>query len=207
MYSPVAAFGLAIAWRNRRQAWCRLLLGVVVVLGIFYASLDDWLGTRSYGPRYLVPLLPLMIAPIALWRATGHSRRAWLLVSALCAVSVVVQLPPVLVEISHSRIASGKPARPQHVLDWDSSPFVVTTRSAIAAVPTNVAYLSGAAPPPTMPASSGSLSERVGFSLDFWWLYLVYLGAIPLRVALLAVTAMLAAGAWLTRRLWLDLSR
>ena len=48
---------------------------------------------------------------------------------------------------------------------------------------------------------------RVGFSLDFWWLYLVYLGAIPLRIALLAVTAMLAAGAWLTRRVWLDLSR
>ena len=145
-----------------------------------------------------------MVAPLALWRETARSRAATLIVGGLCAVSVLAQLPPVLVEISHSRIASGKPSRPEHLLDWDSSPFVVTSRSAIAAVPTNVAYLSGARSLPAMGASNAPLSERVGFSLDFWWLYLVYLGAVPLRVAILTVAVMLATAAWLTRRLWVD---
>ena len=143
-----------------------------------------------------------MIVPLALWWGTARSRAATLIVGGVCAVSVLVQLPPVLVEISHSRIASGKPARPERLLDWDSSPLVVTSRSAIAAVPANVAYLSGAASPPTTRASNAPLSERVGFSLDFWWLYVVYLGAVPLRVALLTVTVMVASAAWLSRRLW-----
>jgi hypothetical protein len=207
LYSPIAAAGLVITWRNRRYGWCRLLLALAAVLGIFYASLDDWLGTRSYGPRYLVPLLPLMMAPLAVWCGTARSRAATMVVGGLCAVSVLVQLPPVLVEISHSRIASGKPARPGHLLDWDSSPLVVTSRSAIAAVPANVAYLSGTASPPTMRASNAPLSEHIGFSLDFWWLYVVYLGAVPLRVALFTVTVMVAAAAWLARRLWIDLPR
>ena len=74
-------------------------------------------------------------------------------------------------------------------------------------MPANVAYLSGTASPPTMRASNSPLSERVGFSLDFWWLYVVYLGAVPLRVALFTVTVMVASAAWLARRLWIDLPR
>ena len=33
-YTPIAAAGLFIAWRNRRHAWCRLLLAVAAVLAI-----------------------------------------------------------------------------------------------------------------------------------------------------------------------------
>jgi len=205
LYSPVAIAGLLIAWRHRKEPWCRLVLGIVVVLSVFYASLDDWLGTRSYGPRYLVPLLPLMIAPLALWRRADHLRAVTLAIAILLALSVVVQLPPVLVEISRARIASGKPSRPEQILEWNSSPLVVTTRRAIVAVPENIAYLSGA-PPPSSPRPTGtSLGARVAFSLDFWWLYLVYLRAISLRVAILVVAAMTLAAAVLARLLWIDL--
>jgi hypothetical protein len=206
LYSPVAITGLVIGWRHRQEPWARLVLGIVLVLSVFYASLDDWLGTRSYGPRYLVPLLPLMIAPLARWRRADHSRAMTVAVAMLFVASVVVQLPPVLVEISHARIASGKPSRPEHILEWTSSPIVVTTRRAIAAVPENIAYLSGATPPPSSTrAAEASLSERVAFSLDFWWLYLVYLRAISLRVASVVVAAMTVAAIVLARRLWIDL--
>ena len=205
LYSPVAIAGLLIAWRHRRQPWCRLVLGIVVVLSVFYASLDDWLGTRSYGPRYLVPLLPLMIAPLARWRRADQSQTMTFAVAMLLALSVVVQLPPVLVEISHARIASGKPSRPDHIFGWSSSPLVVTTRRAIAAVPENISYLSGATPPSSPGATEASLSERVAFSLDFWWLYLVYLRAISLRVAILVVVTLTVAALVVARRLWIDL--
>jgi hypothetical protein len=205
LYSPITIAGLVIAWRHRRQPWSRLAFGIVVVLSVFYASLDDWLGTRSYGPRYLVPLLPLMIVPLARWRLCDHSRAVTLAVAMVLAVSVVVQLPPVLVEISHARIASGKPSRPEHVLEWASSPLIVTTRRAIAAVPENIAYLSGETPPSTLRATEPSLGERVAFSLDFWWLYLVYLRAISLRVAMLVILAMTIVAIVLARRLGTDL--
>jgi len=206
LYSPIAIVGLAIAWRYRAEPWCRLVLGIAVALGVFYASLEDWLGTRSYGPRYLVPLLPLMTAPLALWRRADRPSTATLALATLVALSVLVQLPPVLVEISHARIASGKPSRPEHLVEWNSSPIVVTTRRAIAAVPENIAYLSGTTPPPSSTrATEASLGERVAFSLDFWWLYLVYLRAISPRIAILLAAAMTVAAAVLVRLLWIDL--
>jgi hypothetical protein len=152
-----------------------------------------------------VPLLPLMIAPLALWRRADHRRAATVAVATLLGLSIVVQLPPVSVEIAHARIASGKPSRPEHLLEWNSSPLVVTTRRAVAAVPENIAYLSGAMTPPSTRAREASLAERVAFSLDFWWLYLVYLRALSLRAALVVVAAMAVAAVALARLLWADL--
>jgi hypothetical protein len=100
--------------------FCRLailILSLVVALGGFYASLDDWLGTRSYGPRYLVPVLPLTIAPLAFWCwPTSRFRR--LLLFTLCLVSVAVQLPAVVVDFSRAGIAAGMPNQTVRRFDW-----------------------------------------------------------------------------------------
>ncbi len=53
LYSPPALAGFAlVALARGGNALSRLLLAVAVALFVFYASLEDWLGTRSYGPRY-----------------------------------------------------------------------------------------------------------------------------------------------------------
>ena len=53
-------------------------------------------------------------------------------------------------------------------------------------VPLNVRYLSGAEPRPEVKAAEGlahDFSEQFAYSLDFWWVYLYYLGAVPAAVS------------------------
>jgi hypothetical protein len=67
------------------------------------------------------------------------------------------------------------------------------------AVPNNVRYVMGLETPPVRATAASEaqrdFSQQFGFSLDFWWLYLFYLGAMPAWAALCAAGAlMLGAG-------------
>ena len=69
LYSPIALVGLgALAglWRSDR-ATASLFVGTLGILLLFYGSLGFWDADRSYGPRYLVPALPYLCIPLALW--------------------------------------------------------------------------------------------------------------------------------------------
>jgi len=62
------------------------------------------------------------------------------------------------------------------------------------------ALVSGARP--GVPAGAGPLSDRLDASLDSWWLYLYYLGVIPVSVGLLVGTLLLSGGATLLGAVW-----
>ena len=205
VYAPLTVAGVlalpSLARRDRSTAV--LFAGVLVSFLVLYGSLRYWDGLRGYGPRYLVPVLPILIIPLVWWLEPGNSRwrRALLWVVAL---SVVVQLPGVVVDFSkvsvaHAR-ASGEYSRDAKIYNWRESGLVLDARAAIAAVPVNVRYLVRGERPPveTLPANKddGDFSQRFEFSLDFWWLYLYYLGAIspPVAVGLGAMPLLIAFG-------------
>jgi hypothetical protein len=198
LYSP-AAIGVLALWPRLRRgdalAW--LLFGVVAVQFTFYALLKDWLGTRSYGPRYLIPLLPLLIAPVALWWRDFGKRRV---VAVLLFSSIVVQLPGVLVNFAEVA-ASGTPRTVARRFEWRSCPLWLNAREAFRAVPANLRYVAGVEAPPRVRTGAGdTMSARLRFSLDFWWLYLFYLGVLPrFLLPLVAICPLLAAGAVLKR--------
>jgi 4-amino-4-deoxy-L-arabinose transferase-like glycosyltransferase len=76
LYAPAALAGvILVSLAVQGAPLARLLAAVTLVLAAFYGSLDDWLGTRSYGPRYLVPVLPLLVAPLAVWWSRARRRR------------------------------------------------------------------------------------------------------------------------------------
>jgi hypothetical protein len=96
-YSPpllLALPGLWMWWRTRR-ADALLVLAVAAAVIVPAASLERWDGDPAWGPRRLVPLVPLLIWPAADWlghawprlRALGRSG-----VTLLVAAGVVVQL-------------------------------------------------------------------------------------------------------------------
>lgn len=66
---PAVLLGL-FAWpafhrRARALSWTIATAAAVRVL--FIASRSDWHGGFSHGPRYLVPLIPLLLLPVAVW--------------------------------------------------------------------------------------------------------------------------------------------
>lgn len=187
LYSPAAILGvLAMGrwWaRDRATAW--LLGGTTLVFVVFYAQLGNWLGGRSYGGRYLVTVLPLLsVAAIEL--LTTPRRLARGLAIALCAVSVLVQLPGVAVDFAKVRVASAQAAGAAGVGPPNS--LVLNTRAMVLDVPRNVRYVLGLEAPPevdtTASAEDRTFSQRFSFSLDVWWLYLFHMRVVPAPVAI-----------------------
>lgn len=228
LYSPVTLAGvvaLAGLWRRNRSL-AVLCGGQVLVLLAFYASLPYWDGGKSYGSRYLVPALPFLVLPLVFWFRDGspwpegsrcgqrrHDDRRgtaarWLL-SGVLWLSFVVQVPGVLVDFS--KIAYTPEVGHRITLNeqrwkWDAAGLTLNTRAALAAIPENWRYLSGAAVPPAVRPAEGrapDFSEQFAFSLDFWWLYLFCLRAVPAPAAIgLGLASLAVAGAcgWRLRR-------
>jgi hypothetical protein len=198
LFSPVAIAAVALLPRLKSGdplAW--LTASVALALVAVYGSLQDWLGTRSYGPRYLVPLLPLLVAPLALWWKRARRVRRRFLLAALIAVSVLVQIPGILVDFYKAGIAFGEPPQAVRRDEWQWCPIWINVRFAAEAVPANLRYVTGRSPIPLRLADAQSLSDRLSFSLDFWWLYLLYLGVLPRWAAMAAAILPLAGAAGL----------
>ena len=203
VYVPLAMAGVLAfpAFFRRDRSTAALLAAVLVSFLLLYGSLRYWDGLRGYGPRYLVPLLPLLILPLVSWLEPGQG--GWRRVLPwVVGLSAVVQLPGVLVDFSKVAVAhgqaSGSYSRDAKIYAWRESELLLNTRASIAAVPINVRNLVHGERPSsaTRPVddSDREFSQRFVFSLDFWWLYLYYLGAISAPIAVtLGVTPLVLA--------------
>jgi hypothetical protein len=201
LYSPPAVAGFALLVRARYgDALSVLLLAVSIALFIFYASLEDWLGTRSYGPRYLVPLLPLLVAPLAIWigRARTAATRATLV--ALCVAGVLIQIPAMAVDFSRAGIEAGQPPQTERRDQWRWSPLAVNVRATIPAAASSLGALARDAPTIAPTVEGRSLWERLPFGLDFWWIHLFHAGVLSRAMAIAAGLAPIAMALWLIRR-------
>ena len=209
LYAPLSVAGLAglVRLLRDRHPTGSLLGGVALTLFLFYALLDDWIGTRSYGPRYLVPVLPLLFVAMSAgaWRPiAGRSRprAAWLAVAAL---SVAIQLPAVAVNFVTVRGLARVPTPNQAPFSWASAPVVLNSQAMGGAIVANAMALTGGSPTATgnfstAPLPAGSeLSSKLSFSLDFWWLYLFYLGKLSAPAAMAVPLVLLALSAVIFR--------
>ncbi len=103
LYTPwlvAAGVGLALAWRKHRGL-VALTTTLWATYLAFHASYAYWTGGWNWGPRFLLPLLPLSALGLAhLWEA-DQVRGARAATLALLLLGVGVQVPAVLVD--HSR--------------------------------------------------------------------------------------------------------
>lgn len=206
LYAPLSFAGVAALWRlARREAAAAAFFALhAVVFLLVVSKMHQWDGGESYGPRYLVPILPFVTLPVALWLAPSASRRAKRVLATLAVVAIAVQIPGVLVDFNKAQLAFARSRSDYSIAltryTWEGAPLSLNTRTAARAVPENLRYLTGLAEPPAVEAtadeSNRDFSQQFAFSLDFWWLYLYYLGAIPRWAAVTAPLTLLAA-AWL----------
>ncbi len=94
LYSPplaLAPLGLALLWRARR-ADAALTLAVCAALLVALARTHDWHGDPAWGPRRALPLVPLALEPAALWLDGAARAARRVLVPALIALGLFVQV-------------------------------------------------------------------------------------------------------------------
>jgi hypothetical protein len=200
LYSPIvilSAWGWRALWRRDRSVAGFLIVLVLAYLAL-YGSLSNWMGGRSYGPRYLVPLLPALVLPLTFWTPGRRARRAAV---AIAIVSVTVQLPGVLVDYSKVRMerASAGETVAQD-MRWRGMPLLLNAREVATNGAHAVRFLAGREGPPPIDGRAGSLSTALSSSLDLWWLSLAMAGAIGRAAALGLAIFIGAAGAFSLRR-------
>ena len=210
LYSPIVALGVVALVRLRREypSLTAVLAAQIVLLLGFYAMLDNWAAGRSYGSRYLLPILPFLIVPLAPWLrdASAATKRA---IVAVMVLSAVVQLPGVMVDYAKVGLdfagAHPEVSADDRLFHLSTSPLALNLRATLAAVPANVRYVAGVSTPPAVADAKDAdrdFSQRLAFSLDFWWLYLHYLGALSAPMTIAAGLILIALGILLAWALW-----
>jgi hypothetical protein len=200
LYCPLvllAGAGLAALWRRDRST-ALLFISLTAVFFVLYASLANWMAGRAYGPRYLVPLLPAVILPLAFWRPSTP----WSRIAAACVIvlSVAVQLPGVLVDYSKVRVSLARAGETvAQDLRWSRAPLLLNARATLDVFPPAMASLGGFSAVPRVPAGA-NLNEALASSPDLWWYSMLRLGVIGRATAILVALMLSSAAAFALHR-------
>ena len=107
VYNPILLLGVGgmlLLWARHRGL--TLLIGILVVSYVlFHAPYSFWTGGWNWGPRFLIPIIPLLMLPVGFFLQEIRGKAVWLLTGTLIALSVLIQLPAVLVDHSRDMIA------------------------------------------------------------------------------------------------------
>jgi hypothetical protein len=99
IFCPILILGL-LGWKQfASKYWSEASLCGCMILVNFAISAAwwSWMGGWSWGPRLLVPLIPLWLLPVAFWLDKRRSKVSFRVFVALLFISIIVQIPGVLV--------------------------------------------------------------------------------------------------------------
>jgi hypothetical protein len=137
-YCPTVIAGVAglIPLSRREPRTAGLMAGSSALYLGAHVSYNHWHGGGAWGPRLIMPIVPLLVLPLAEWLQRPPRRRALQFgLVVLIALSLTVQLPAILVhparalQALYARSASPR-AYTEHLLYRPaSSPLVLQWRS------------------------------------------------------------------------------
>jgi len=192
-----------------RVRWGALLAAAAALL--LYGRFQHWAGDGSFGPRYLLPVLPcaFLVVALALERGSRTVRR-W--ATVLGVLGVLVQVGgvgiyfgaqmreagdyPYTLPLEHPRFMSDSHFNPRFTPIADHWRMLIRNGSEHLAG--HAPRIGGAAPDESA-APAGRLGidaadqERLLHALDFWWLYLEY-GGVPRAPVWIAVLVLKLLG-------------
>jgi len=218
-------WGFAAAWRAARGADDRsvaraaqqaaaVAASLWLVALLFYGRFQHWAGDGSFGPRYLVPVLPLGFVLVAFaLREASRARRV--VARVLAVIGLLVQIGGVAIYFgAQMREAGDYPYtlpldHPRFMSDSHFNPRFSPILGHWRMLGRNLGeHLQGHAP--HLGPITGDVDPRLGISagdqqqllhgLDFWWLYLGYAG-LPVAPAMAVAVALLIPLVWGAARL------
>jgi hypothetical protein len=218
-FAPAVVLGL-VGWHGLRRSHPRLTTGIAatgVLYLLFYSANFAWHGSVwSWGPRYLIPMVPLLMLPVAFPVFSG--RWIWL-VRFIVVWSISVQAVAVTADyrrhllLEYSRDIPAFEHRLLH--DPVGSPVLGQFRSAAHVLSTTLRtrelhpYISPG--PWTDVARPASIEMMLDSSIDLnvvnvWWVRLPFFvtWGLPSFLSLLFGGLVLLASTLLLRSIWID---
>jgi hypothetical protein len=183
--------GLAAWWRKDR--WMAVAVGAALILTtLLYAGFEHWAGDGSWGPRYLVPLIPLALAAVAVRladRERGRRKLWWAAVVVLGLAGITVQKGGVFISIgAQMREAGDYPYElplndPRFMTESHWNPYFSPIVGHWKMLSRNLGeHLRGELPRVSLRGGGGRLglderqAEALTHGLDVWAAYGIYAG-------------------------------
>jgi hypothetical protein len=227
LYNPIAwagLIGLVIMFRTRRK---EAILFVLIVLAevLFFATYEFWTGGWNWGPRYIMPVLPLLVLATGEWVHVHPTKLRKTILVSLCVIGFVLNLPAVLVDHSRYLVSFGE-RDTQHYLDRSILNLPDSPLAQQWPMVFEVAALY--AQPAAWQAAQQAVNEHLNSYLgdgsleslsthalwfdeffrlnapDFWFVHLPLLGFSPVLVGLFALT-LLSVAVFSGWKVWLML--
>ncbi|MGQ9625894.1 MAG: hypothetical protein ACUVV0_03200 [Anaerolineae bacterium] len=103
LYNPAAfiALGGMISFYVRHRAEAILFASIAAAYVAFHAPYNFWSGGWNWGPRFLLPITPLLFVSIGFLLEGERARLARILLALLLAFGLFIQIPAILID--HSR--------------------------------------------------------------------------------------------------------
>ena len=131
-FTPTAALALpgVLRWRSHRAAWIPYLAAGVLLYLLLYSSFGGWWGGHTYGPRFLIDVLPAValcaVPTVERLRSMPLGRA---ILGALAAWSVGVQAIGAYCDFdSWNHLPVSVDRQPQRVWDWSNLQIVRAVR-------------------------------------------------------------------------------
>jgi len=195
-----------------RRAAIGALLAIAAAL-LIYGTFEHWAGDGSFGPRYLVPLLPLAFLAVA-FALDGASKGVKTAAMVLGTLGLLVQLGGVSIHFgAQMREAGDYPytralADPRFMSDSHFNPRFSPILGHWNMVARNLGeHAHGQIP---RLSGRGEIDERVGIgrgdqarmlhALDYWWLYMLYAG-LPLWPIVVMMVLLIGGASFAAQKL------
>ncbi len=176
--SILAIFGIG-RFVKYFKAEAALIFSILVLTILSHSLHTNWPGGYSWGPRYLIPLLPLIMIPIALLLNSGVLLILWKKISILCLslISLGVQLVGISVQWHYLSWSLAYQLHLDKYGMWDVRYCLL--RFATTVLPININNLL-IGKPDCSAFSRFPIEERLyeiaGHKLNFWWVIYTTVG-------------------------------
>ncbi len=195
------AAGLVRLFARRPQHALLIIAVVIPFLGV-HSVYREWHGGGGWGPRLILPLIPLLTLPAAEWFGkTDGGRPVQLMLALVLVLSLLVQVPAVLVHWGRAAQAVYDASASQteyayriayRVADsslWRQWVSLMEVSSLMRDPQRRLAVIQAARElgreqaclPTSVADNNDELTATVGYlafnTFDFWWIYWIILGA------------------------------
>lgn len=196
---------------HARVMWS-VAIAFVLALAI-YSKFEHWAGDGSFGPRYLIPLLPILFVPVAFFlHQAGRWRRA--LAALLATAGLAVQIGGVAIyfgaqmreagDYPYTRALNDPEFMRESHFEPRSSPILghwkMLIRNTREHLDRKLPKLGAGTDADPRVGIGAADQVAMLHGLDFWWLYMLYAGLPPLPVVA-ALLLVLVTVAWAALRM------
>ena len=183
LYSPIAILFILVVgnFYKKNKGLTIAFLTLISAYVLFHSKYYAWHGDWSWGPRRLTVLTPFLIIPLGELFESGMLKKfihLKILVVLLLAVSILIQIAAVTVNLNKYFIKNQLPSRnlPTHIyFDPNYSPIKEQFKFVVE-IAKNIRYYK---PPDIRPDTTDLkvINEQIGLNVpDFWFVYYIYTG-------------------------------